>query len=123
VTADKKLVIKSAVDDCRNMRCYQKEGWQMVSQVKFAFLGHSEHLFRAILESAGSGNRLDRSVPLYLNLRVLFPSANVRRHVVKHDFFFEEFVHLALNRILVARLHEGGRIVNASHSVKVFVLA
>ena len=59
---------------------------------------------------------------LYLNFRVLFPSANIGRHVVKHDLLFEEFVHLALDWIFVTCFNERCCVVDAGHSIEVFVL-
>ena len=93
------------------------------SQVKLTLLSHSEHLLRAIFESTSSGNRLNGSMSLHLNFGVLFPAADVHRHVVKGNLFFKELVHLTLNRVLVTSLHEGGGVVDASHCVEVFVLA
>lgn len=96
--------------------------YSIYSEVEFAFLSYSEHLLRAVFESAGSGNRLDSSMSLYLNFRVLFPSTNICWHVVKHDFLFQEFVHLALDWILITCLNERCCIINAGHCVEVFVL-
>ena len=94
-----------------------------VSQLEFSFLCDCEDFLRSIFQPAGSGNRFDGSVSLHLNFRVLFPATNISRHVVEHDFFLEELVHLALDRILIAGLDERGRIVDARHRVEVLVLA
>ena len=59
---------------------------------------------------------------LHLDFRVLFPATNISRHVVEHDFFLEELVHLALNRIFISSSNKGCGIVNAGHRIKVFVL-
>lgn len=62
-------------------------------------------------------------MPLHLNFGVLFPAADIHRHVIEGDLLLEEFVHLALNRVFIASFDEGGSIVDASHCVEVFVLA
>ena len=59
---------------------------------------------------------------LNLDFRVLFPATNISRHVVEHDFFLEELVHLALNGVFISSSNKGCSIVNASHRVEVFVL-
>lgn len=61
-------------------------------------------------------------MPLHLYFGVLFPSADVHGHVVEGHFFLQEFVHLTLNGVLIARFDEGGCVVNARHRVEVFVL-
>ena len=93
------------------------------SQIKLTLLSHGENLLSSVLESACSGNRLDSPMSLHLYFRVLFPAADVHRHVIKGDLLFEELVHLTLNRILVTCLHKGGSVVDASHRVEVFMLA
>ena len=93
------------------------------SQVELALLSHGQDLLTAVLETASSSNRLDGPMSLHLDLRILFPAADVRRHVVKHDLLLEELIHLALDRVLIAGLNERGSVVDASHRVKVLVLA
>ena len=95
----------------------------MGSEVKFALLRHSENFLGAVFEPTGACNCLDGAVTLHLNFRVLLPSTNVHRHVVKRHLLLQEFVHLSLDGVLVTRLHERGCVVDARHRVEVFVLA
>jgi len=60
---------------------------------------------------------------LHLNFGVLFPASDVHWHILEGYLFLEEFVHLTFNGVFVASLHEGGCIINACHSIKVFVLS
>ena len=59
---------------------------------------------------------------LHLDFRVLFPATNISGHVVEHNLFLEELVHLTLNRIFITGSYKGGRVVDAGHSVEVLVL-
>lgn len=95
----------------------------LVSEIEFALLRHSEDLLSAVFEATSACNCFDGAMTLNLNFRVLLPTSNVHGHVVKRDFLLQEFVHLPLNRVFVARLHKRCCVVNASHRVKVFVLA
>ena len=94
----------------------------MFSQVKLAFYLLGKHLLSAVLQAAGTSDSLDGSVTLYLNFGVLFPAADVHWHIIKSNFFLQEFVHLTLNGVFIASLYKRSSVVNASHGVEVFVL-
>merc|ERR1719362_2487975 len=93
------------------------------SQFKLSFLGHCKNLLSSILQSASSRNCFDGAMSLHLDLRILFPATNVHRHIIKGDLLLQKFIHLSLDRILIACFHKRGRVVDAAHRVEVFVLS
>ena len=60
---------------------------------------------------------------MHLNFTVLFPASDVWRHVGKVNLLLEEGVHLSLDGVWFARNDKGSGVVDASHLVKIFVLA
>ena len=86
-------------------------------------MSYGENFLRTVFKSASSGNRFNGPVSLYLNFGVLFPAADICRHVIKGNLLLQEFIHLSLDGVLISSSNEGGCIINACHCVKVFVLA
>ena len=58
---------------------------------------------------------------LHLNFTVLLPASNVLRHVVKFNFLFQKFIHLAFYGILFAILDKGCTKIDRRHSIEVFM--
>ena len=93
----------------------------MVSKLELAVYGPLQLLLSSILEFHSPSSGLGSLISLDLDLGILLPAANVIRHIVKGNFFFEELIHLTLDRIGLTLDDESSCVVDAAHVVEILV--